>query len=70
MDVAKMKEILKKEYGIRSENEFNIAVSKSAGINLGIFTIPLMKNNRICGRDENKMGGYSCRQLKSETCLH
>lgn len=40
MDVAKMKEILKTEYGICNEAEFNAAVSKSAGINLGMFTLP------------------------------
>ena len=33
MDAAKMKEILKTEYGICDEAEFNAAVSKSAGIN-------------------------------------
>ena len=36
MDTAKMKEILKAEYGICDEAEFNAAVSKSVGINLGI----------------------------------
>lgn len=41
MDAARMKEILKSEYGIRDEKEFNMAVSKMAGINLGIFTMPL-----------------------------
>ena len=34
MDAAKMKEILKSEYGISNEKEFNAAVSKMAGINL------------------------------------
>lgn len=41
MDAAKMKEILMTEYGIHNEKEFNEAVSKSVGINLGIFTMPL-----------------------------
>ncbi len=45
MDTAKMKEILKAEYGICDEAEFNAAVSKSVGINLGIFTIPLTKKS-------------------------
>ncbi len=45
MDAAKMKEILKREYGICNENEFNAAVSKSSGINLGIFTLPLERSN-------------------------
>lgn len=41
MDVSKLKEILKKEYGISNEEEFETAVQKSTGINLGIFTMPL-----------------------------
>nr|DAE92164.1 MAG TPA: hypothetical protein [Myoviridae sp. ct5xZ3] len=41
MDAAKLKEILKNEYGINSEEEFNAAVSKSAKIDIGIFTMPL-----------------------------
>ena len=45
MDAARMKEILKSEYGIHSENEFNEAVSMSAGINLGIFTLPLTERS-------------------------
>ncbi|HBV81342.1 MAG TPA: hypothetical protein DEB74_00795 [Lachnospiraceae bacterium] len=45
MDTAKMKEILKAEYEIYDEAKFNAAVSKSVGINLGIFTIPLTKRS-------------------------
>lgn len=45
MDAAMMKEILKSEYGISNEKEFNSAVSKMAGINLGIFTMPLAERN-------------------------
>lgn len=41
MDAAKLKEILKNEYGINSEEEFNAAVSKYAKIDIGIFTMPL-----------------------------
>ena len=41
MDTAKLKEILKTEYGICNEEEFNAAVRSSNGINLGIFTMPL-----------------------------
>lgn len=40
MDAAKMKEILKKEYGITNEEEFKEAVEKSAGIDVGLFTMP------------------------------
>lgn len=45
MDAAKMKEILRSEYGISNEKEFNAAVSKMAGINLGIFTMPLVERS-------------------------
>ncbi len=45
MDAAKMKEILKSEYGIGNEKEFCEAVSKMAGINLGIFTMPLTERS-------------------------
>jgi len=38
MSVAEMREILKKEYGICSEAEFEDAVAKSKGIDIGIFT--------------------------------
>ena len=41
MDVSKIKEILKNEYGICDEKELDDAMSRSDGINLGIFTMPL-----------------------------
>lgn len=41
MDAAKLREILRTEYGIGSEQEFDEAVAKSKGISLGIFTMPL-----------------------------
>lgn len=47
MDAAKLKEILKREYGIKNEEEFDAAVKKSAGINLGIFTMPLIERSAI-----------------------
>lgn len=47
MDVAKLKEILRTEYGIGSEKDFEDAVSKMPGIDIGIFTVP------ISGRREN-----------------
>ncbi|MFR9150074.1 MAG: hypothetical protein ACLVLD_11705 [Hungatella sp.] len=47
-----MKEILRSEYGISNEKEFNAAVSKMAGINLGIFTMPLAE--RSVAADEQK----------------
>ena len=41
MDVARLKEILRQQYGINSESEFNMAVEKCQGINIGLFTKPL-----------------------------
>lgn len=55
MDAAKMKEILKTEYGICDEAEFNAAVSKSAGINLGIFTTPLTERSVRCEQTNKKV---------------
>lgn len=47
MDAAKLKEILEREYGIKSIEEFEAAVKKSAGINLGIFTVPFSGKKRM-----------------------
>ena len=41
MSAAKLREILKTEYGINNEEEFNVAVKKMKGINLGLFTMSL-----------------------------
>lgn len=54
MDAAKMKEILKSEYGISNEKEFNAAVSKMAGINLGIFTMPLAERSVVADEQTKK----------------
>ena len=51
VDAVRMKEILKNEYGISNEQEFNAAVSEMSGINLGIFTMPL---ERSASEDEKK----------------
>lgn len=42
MSAAKMREILRTEYGISNEIEFDAAVRKSPGINIGIFSTPLI----------------------------
>lgn len=55
MDAAKMKEILKSEYGISNEKEFDAAVSKIAGINLGIFTMPLSERSVISEQKKKTM---------------
>lgn len=41
MDAAKLREILRTQYGITNEDEFNEAVKKSNGIDIGIFTTPI-----------------------------
>lgn len=45
MDAAKLRGILKSEYGISSEEEFNAAVERSAKIDIGIFTMPLQERS-------------------------
>ena len=55
MDATKMKEILKTEYKIYNEKEFNAAVSKSAGIDLGIFTMPLIERSVRCEQTNKKV---------------
>lgn len=61
MDAARMREILKMEYGICSDKEFNAAVSKSAGIDLGIFTMPLEKRKEceLESRESRLLYGYA-----------
>lgn len=46
MDAAKLREILRTEYGINSENEFDEAVKRSSGVDIGIFTLPLSRRRR------------------------
>lgn len=46
MDAAKLREILKTQYGINDDREFDAAVEKSSGVNLGLFTMPLMERSR------------------------
>lgn len=40
MEAEKLKEILKNEYGINDEKEFEAAIKNSSGINIGIFIMP------------------------------
>ncbi len=54
MDATKMKEILRREYGICSEEEFDAAVSKSDGIDLGMFTIPFAEMSGRHGDQDEK----------------
>lgn len=52
MDAVTLREILKKEYGIDNDKEFEAAVEKSIGINIGIFTMSLTEKNGICEQKE------------------
>ena len=40
MSAAEMREILREDYGIQNDEEFEAAVSNSAGIDIGMFTEP------------------------------
>ncbi len=52
MNVEKIKEFLRIEYGISSEREFDIAFSELIGIDLGIFTMPFKRS--IKSEQDNK----------------
>lgn len=47
MNAARLKEILAQQFGINNEEEFNMAVEKCSGIDLGLFS------TRIAGRSVN-----------------
>jgi len=51
MTVEKIRNILKTEYGIKNDEEFKAAVEDFPGINIGIFTMPLLERN---GSSEQK----------------
>lgn len=44
MIADKIRHILKTEYGIKSDEEFEAAVEDYRGINIGIFTMPLERS--------------------------
>ena len=46
MDAAKLREILKIQYGIKDDSEFDAAVEKSSGVPLGLFTMPMVERSR------------------------
>lgn len=55
MNVTVLKELLKTEYGIYSESEFDKAVEEMPGVDLGIFTMPLkMEGNNSEQEDKTK----------------
>lgn len=54
MDAACMREILKREYGICGEAEFDNAVAKFQGIDIGIFTMPFDERRERHGQKEKE----------------
>lgn len=65
-----MKEILKREYGIRSYDELDAAVSSSTGINLGIFTLPLTERSVRNGQKYDKRASEHYNRMEKQRCLH
>ena len=51
--VERLKEVLKDDYGINNQEELEDAISKSKGLDIGIFTQPL-KNEAVINKDELK----------------
>lgn len=45
MEAARLREILKTEYGIENDGDLDEAVRKMSGVNLGIFTLPLCERS-------------------------
>lgn len=54
MDAARLREVLKTQYGIKDDSEFDAAVEKSSGVNLGLFTMPLMERGRNGCKEKEK----------------
>lgn len=54
MEAEKLKEILKNEYGINNEKEFEAAIQSSSGLNIGIFVMPF-KERRENGKAVQKI---------------
>ena len=52
MDAADLRKILKEEYGIQSDEEFEMAVNASTGIDTGLFTQQFKKGDS----DDRKTG--------------
>ena len=54
MDADKMRRILKEEYGISNDRELRDAIQNFKGVNLGIFTAPISKEEK----HDRKAVGY------------
>ena len=45
MNASELRTYLKEEYGICSDEDFELAVQKSTGLDIGLFTQPLIGGN-------------------------
>lgn len=52
MDAADLRKILKEEYGIQNDEEFEMVVNTSTGVDIGLFTQPFKE-----GEDDDKKTG-------------
>lgn len=50
MNVNSMMDVLKREFGINSLEEFDIIFQSSKGLDIGIFTTPIKEDMRHAGR--------------------
>lgn len=51
MDAAKLREILRLEFGITNDEDFYKAVGKEKGINIGIMTMPFSERSCLSDKD-------------------
>lgn len=52
MDAADLRKFLREEYGIQNDEEFEMAVNASTGVDLGLFTEPFKEGEN----DDKKTG--------------
>lgn len=53
MCAADLRKFLKEEYGIQNDEDFEMAVNASTGIDLGMFTVPFRGGERDDRKAEN-----------------
>jgi len=44
MDILKLREVLRKEYGIETEDDLQKAIKNCGGVQIGIFVSPIPKS--------------------------
>ena len=52
MNAADLRKILKEEYGIQNDEEFEMAINASTGVDVGLFTQPFKEGEN----DDKKTG--------------